>query len=296
GPPPTPPPAPAAPAAGAPGTSAEHYGGTRGPPGSGCDSRQATPHPEVLLTSTNHRECHQRPGRVHLGRAAVTQPTHRRPRHDPDPGPRTQDAAVAGRKTDPERPAQNFPATAQSRRDTVSTSARPRLASSAGVIAVIAGIVFAIAGIAVWVLVSTQLSAQRITVGEDVGEAVPALSWTEGRTVADPFTAYAQAEIIDMHASAIAGGNTYAELGALVSEAQDAGDEDLAAELQAQRNTVMNASFLRASLFTSVVSYGVAAVAIVLGIVLGLGGLGLRQVAAAVTITPQRVEKTTDPD
>src|SRR5699024_7608658 len=28
--------------------------------------RQATPHPEVLLTSTNHRECHQRPGRVQL--------------------------------------------------------------------------------------------------------------------------------------------------------------------------------------------------------------------------------------
>src|SRR5699024_5640258 len=31
--------------------------------------RQATPHPEVLLTSTNHRECHQRPGRVHLDEA-----------------------------------------------------------------------------------------------------------------------------------------------------------------------------------------------------------------------------------
>lgn len=174
----------------------------------------------------------------------------------------------------------------------MSTSARPRLASSAGVIAVIAGIVFAIAGIAVWVLVSTQLSAQRITVGEDVGEAVPALSWTEGRTVADPFTAYAQAEIIDRHASAIAGGNTYAELGALVSEAQEAGDEDLAAELQAQRTTVMNASFLRASLFTSVVSYGVAAMAVVLGVLLILGGLGLRQVAAAVGAEPRAAKET----
>src|SRR5690606_33602728 len=66
GPPPTPPGAPAAPAAGVPGTSDGHYGGTRGPPGSGCDSRQATPHSEVLLTSTNHCECHQRPGRVQL--------------------------------------------------------------------------------------------------------------------------------------------------------------------------------------------------------------------------------------
>src|SRR5690606_21777128 len=67
GPPPTPPGAPDAPAAGAPGTSDGHYGGTRGPPGSGSDSPQATPHPEALLTSTNRPdECHQRPGRVHL--------------------------------------------------------------------------------------------------------------------------------------------------------------------------------------------------------------------------------------
>src|SRR5690606_33959090 len=74
GPPPTPPGAPAAPAAGVPETSDGHYGGTRGPPGSGCDSPQATPHSEVLLTSTNHCECHQRPGRVHL---AVTEPSRR---------------------------------------------------------------------------------------------------------------------------------------------------------------------------------------------------------------------------
>jgi hypothetical protein len=176
-------------------------------------------------------------------------------------------------------------------RSTASTST----AKIAGLAALVAGIIFAIAGIAVWVLVSTQLQAQRITVGEDAGEAVPALSWTSGRTVGDPFTAYAQAEIIDMHASAIAGGNTYAELGALVSEAQDAGDEELATELQAQRDTVMNASFLRASLFTSVVSYGVAAMAIVLGVLLVLGGLGLRQVAAAVATAP-RVAKETDLD
>src|SRR5690606_20097878 len=64
--------APDAPAAGVPGTSDGHYGGTRGPPGSGCDSPQATPHPEVLLTSTNRpSECHQRPGRVHLGGVGV---------------------------------------------------------------------------------------------------------------------------------------------------------------------------------------------------------------------------------
>ena len=168
-----------------------------------------------------------------------------------------------------------------------------RTASIAGVVALVAGIVFIIAGIAVWVLVSTQLSAQKITVGEDVGEAVPVLAWTEGRTVADPFTAYAQAEIIDMHATAIAEGNTYAELGALVSAAEESGDQELAEELQAQRTTVMNASFLRASLFTSVVSYGVAAMAVVIGILAVLGGLGMRQLAAAVgTATPRTARET----
>ena len=172
----------------------------------------------------------------------------------------------------------------------------PRIAITAGIVALVAGIIFAVAGIAVWVLVSTQLSAQKITVGEDVSVAVPALAWTEGRTVADPFSAYAQAEIIDMHASESAEGYTYAELGSMVREAEAAGDTELAEELQAQRTTVMNASFLRASLFTSVVSYGVAAMAIVLGILLVLGGLGLRQVAAAVNTTPTRADRETDLD
>lgn len=46
-----------------------------------------------------------------------------------------------------------------------------------------------------------------------------------------------------------------------VLEAQEAGDEALAEELQTRRNLVMDmdASFLRASLFTSVVSFGVSA-------------------------------------
>src|SRR5690625_4294711 len=49
------------------GWSGGHYGGTRGPPGSDV-TRQATPHPEVLLTSTTQRECHLPPGRVQLVR------------------------------------------------------------------------------------------------------------------------------------------------------------------------------------------------------------------------------------
>jgi hypothetical protein len=48
--------------------------------------------------------------------------------------------------------------------------------------------------------------------------------------------------------------------------------------------TVMTASFLQASLFTSVVAFGVAALAAGLGVVFLLIGIALRRVAAAVRI------------
>lgn len=66
-----------------------------------------------------------------------------------------------------------------------------------------------------------------------------------------PLSAYAQAEVINQHALAMSDGKTYAEL------AQD----------DPTRDVVMNASFLRASLFTSVVSYGVALFAVGAGVV-----------------------------
>ena len=43
----------------------------------------------------------------------------------------------------------------------------------------------------------------------------------------------------------------------------------------------MNGSFLRASLFTSVVAFGVAALVMGIGVVFGLIGFALRQVAPA---------------
>ena len=73
-----------------------------------------------------------------------------------------------------------------------------------------------------------------------------------------PFTAYAEAEVINKHALEATGGKTYAELDR----------EDPA------RQTAMQASFLRASLFTSVVAFGVAAMATVLGIVMRPHRLG----------------------
>ena len=81
----------------------------------------------------------------------------------------------------------------------------------------------------------------------------------------DPFTAYAQADIINQHALEASGGQTYAQLG------QD----------DPMRETMMTASFLRASLFTSVVAFGVAALVIALGILFIMVGSALRRLAAA---------------
>lgn len=109
-----------------------------------------------------------------------------------------------------------------------------------------------------------------------------------GDTVDGPFSAYAQADIINVHALKSTEGKTYAELGALKSEAEKAGDTAKAEEYQKQRNTIMNASFLRASLFTSVVSFGVAALVMGLGLLTSLVGAALLKLAGRVPVAVER--------
>ena len=153
-----------------------------------------------------------------------------------------------------------------------------------GIIAIIAGIIFIIAGGVTWGMISSQLADKNITVSGDS----PMLA---GDEVNGPFSAYAQAQIINTHSLAATDGKTYAELGALVGAAEDAGDTALAEELQEQRTSVMNASFLRASLFTSVVAYGVAALVIGLGALLILVGwafTSLSRPAPAATVAAGR--------
>ena len=109
-----------------------------------------------------------------------------------------------------------------------------------------------------------------------------------GDAVDGPFSAFAEAQIINDAREHAAEGKTYAQLGAEVKAAEAAGDTALAEELQGQRTTVMNASFLRASLFTSVIAYGVAALVMGLGVILALVGWAFTSVAkpapvAAVT-------------
>ncbi|MEP9361422.1 aromatic ring-opening dioxygenase LigA [Nocardioides sp. CN2-186] len=118
-----------------------------------------------------------------------------------------------------------------------------------GIIVAVLGVIFLVAGVSTYAMVSHTLAAENITVSDDAKHFA-------GKPVKGPFTAYFQADIIATHAEGIAGGKTYAEM------AQD----------DPKRETVMDASFLRASLFTSVVAFGVAAFVAAMGVVLILIG------------------------
>ena len=124
---------------------------------------------------------------------------------------------------------------------------------------IIAGGILVVGGIATWFTVRSQLADENITVSSDA-------SAFAGDKVDGPLTAYVEANTIEKHALDATGGKTYAELGR----------EDPA------RQTAMTASFLRASLFTSVVSFGVAAMAATIGVVLMLIGWAFRSLTGAV--------------
>ena len=125
-----------------------------------------------------------------------------------------------------------------------------------GLLLIVFGAILAVAGVVTWVAVANELAAEKITVSEDAARFA-------GAPVDTPWEAYAEAEVIQKHAMESSGGKTYAEL--------DRTDP--------ARATVMNASFLRASLFTSVVAFGVALMAAALGVGFILVGFALRRVA-----------------
>lgn len=132
---------------------------------------------------------------------------------------------------------------------------------AASVAAIVFGVILIVGGGATWYAVSSTLADQRITTPDDA--CLP------GRQVRGPFTAYCQAEIIEEHTLETTEGQTYAEL--------DREDP--------RRETAMNSSFLQASLFTSIVSFGLAAMAAGMGVVFILIGLGIRDVAQRVPAT-----------
>lgn len=161
-----------------------------------------------------------------------------------------------------------------------------KVTKTVGVLSIIAGIVMIVAGAVTWGMVSSQLAEENITVPADARAFA-------GNEVRGPLTAYFQADTINMHAMAATGGVTYAELGTLVNQANEAGDEEAAAEFQAQRDLVMNGSFLRASLFTSVVSFGIAALVMGLGLMFALIGWALLSIKPLRAEQPARVEGAT---
>ncbi|MET0295844.1 MAG: aromatic ring-opening dioxygenase LigA [Microbacterium sp.] len=130
-----------------------------------------------------------------------------------------------------------------------------------GVLGILAGIALIVVGLVVWIMVSSQLRAENITIPDD------AIAF-QGQVVQGPFTAFVQADIIQHHALEASDGTTYAELPM---------DDPI-------RATMMNASFLRASLFTSVVSFGVAAFAMGVGILSIMFGWALHRLASAPVV------------
>jgi hypothetical protein len=129
-----------------------------------------------------------------------------------------------------------------------------------GTLVMVAGLVLGLSGATTWGFVQSNLADERITVADDAARF-------GGQPVDGPLTAWYQADIIEHHALEGADGKTYAEL-----ERDDP-----------RRPMVMNGSFLRASLFTSIVSFGVAAMAMGLGVVFLLTGYALRRVGGSLT-------------
>ena len=120
------------------------------------------------------------------------------------------------------------------------------------VLGMIIGALMILGGIAAWIGVSTQLAEEKIIVADDA-------AFAQGLPVLDPLTAWAQAEVIQKHTLEATGGKTYAEL-----------DQD-----DPLRETAATASYLRTSLFTSIVAFGVALLAAGTGVIAVLYGISV---------------------
>ena len=138
------------------------------------------------------------------------------------------------------------------------------------IILLVAGVFMIVAGAVTYFVVQRELADEKIVVSDDAERFA-------GEEVDGPFTAYSEAMVIKDHAAGIADGLTYAQL-----------EQD-----DPRRESVMNSSFLRASLFTSVVAFGVAALVAGLGVLMILIGLAMmaldRRSRAAVAPEPAPV-------
>jgi hypothetical protein len=132
---------------------------------------------------------------------------------------------------------------------------------TASIASIVLGILLVAGGITTWVVVSDTLADQQITTSDDA--CLP------GRRVADPLTAYCQAKVIERHTLESTDGLYYAEL-----------PRD-----DPRRETALTSSFLQASLFTSILAFGVAAMAFGMGVLFILIGVGMRDVGVRTVRT-----------
>ncbi|MFP5346717.1 MAG: aromatic ring-opening dioxygenase LigA [Actinomycetes bacterium] len=143
----------------------------------------------------------------------------------------------------------------EARRTTEAQKQHSGIVRLLAILVMVGGAILSVGGATTWGVVQTSLADEKITVAEDAARFA-------GQPVDGPLTAYAEADIIKHHSLEASQGKTYAEL--------DREDP--------VRTVVMNGSFLRASLFTSVVSFGVAAMATGLGVLFFLVGFALLKI------------------
>lgn len=168
---------------------------------------------------------------------------------------------------------------------TNAVEAKDTYRSVIGIIMIVVGAAMLIGGAIAWFAVSSNLKAEAMTVPGDAPS-------NAGASVAGPLTAWSMQEIINIHAADATDGLTYAELGTVVNDAKAEFGEDSeeAAAAQGIRNTAMNASLLRASLFTSILAFGVSLLAMGTGVAILLGGtVFIRRTPATIVVakTPQ---------
>lgn len=126
-----------------------------------------------------------------------------------------------------------------------------------GTLLVVLGLLMALGGAGTWVAVSAGLASENVV----VADTAPAFV---GATLDTPWEAWAQTEAIRTDILAATDGRLYADM--------DREDP--------MRDMVATGTFLRASLLTSVVAFGVALALVGVGLGFVLGGMGLRRLAA----------------
>ncbi|ACZ30677.1 hypothetical protein Xcel_1654 [Xylanimonas cellulosilytica DSM 15894] len=141
----------------------------------------------------------------------------------------------------------------------MSTTTR-RPVRTMGIIGLVAGLFMIVAGGATWGIVTSNLSSQNITVTSNA----PFLAGTQ---VNNPFSAFAQAAGIEASTLNMTDGRSFADL--------DREDP--------LREVAQQGAFLQASLFTSVVAYGVAALVMGMGVLVAGNGYALTRIAAGAT-------------